>query len=245
MKDNSAMDRVKAMRHRFGLSYGGTPRALNADQRLQQSTFLYEEVQEFIHATEVVSQYDAMLDLIVFALGTIEHMGLPFQDGFDAVMDANMAKVRGDKGRGTKMDLIKPPGWEGPERKLAAVCNAWGEPQQLELPFPDQVDMSKPQKFDEGKPRLSLLPLEVLTSVAQVLEYGANKYSDNNWRSDPDVGSLSKWSSSALRHFLSWIAGEDIDPESKLHHIDHAICQLMFLRYFLIEGWGEDFRNDE
>jgi len=32
-----------------------------------------------------------------------------------------------------------------------------------------------------------------------------------------------------LRHLTAWWAGEDLDPESGLHHLAHAACCLMFL----------------
>jgi predicted HAD superfamily Cof-like phosphohydrolase len=56
-------------------------------------------------------------------------MGMPMSEGFDAVMQANLAKVPGsnphksDKNRaeykGT--DLVKPEGWVGPEDKLSEI----------------------------------------------------------------------------------------------------------------------------
>jgi len=37
-------------------------------------------------------------------------------------------------------------------------------------------------KYDQGKPRMSLLPREGLIPIVQVLEFGARKYGDYNWR---------------------------------------------------------------
>ena len=45
-----------------------------------------------------------------------------------------------------------------------------------------------------------------------------------------------KWSTAMdclLRHlFKWWYLGEDIDPESGEHHLDHAFCNLMMLRHY-------------
>ena len=47
---------------------------------------------------------------------------------------------------------------------------------------------------------------------------------------------------SVLRHLCQWWGGEDIDPESGLHHIDHALTQLMILRIQTMEGQVADDR---
>lgn len=81
-------------------------------------------------------------------------------------------------------------------------------------------------KHDNGKPRLDLVDPKWLTTVAMVLGFGAEKYSDHNWR-----GGLS-WSrlyAATQRHLLAFHSGEINDPESGLPHIAHATCNLMML----------------
>lgn len=81
-------------------------------------------------------------------------------------------------------------------------------------------------KFDNGKVPLELLPALPLIKIGQVLEFGAKKYNDHNWRKGM------KWSrvaGAALRHFLAWLNGEDTDPESGLSHLAHCACCLLFL----------------
>ena len=97
-------------------------------------------------------------------------------------------------------------------------------------------------KYDSDKPKLHLIPAEVLTSVAEVLTFGAQKYGDHNWRHDVDNTSYGRTYSSALRHLNAFWSNEDIDPESGLHHIDHAITQLMILKIQTIEGPEMDDR---
>lgn len=89
---------------------------------------------------------------------------------------------------------------------------------------------------------MHLIPADVLTSVAEVFTFGAQKYGDNNWRHDVDTTSYGRTYSSTLRHLNAFWSGEDIDSESGLHHIDHAITQLMILKIQTIEGPSQDDR---
>lgn len=79
-----------------------------------------EELSEF---GEAVSQgdadavVDALIDLTVFALGTLAIAGVDIQEAWDEVHVANMSKERGTKpGRENSggWDLIKPEDWEAP-----------------------------------------------------------------------------------------------------------------------------------
>ena len=59
--------------------------------------------------------------------------------------------------------------------------------------------------------------------------FGANKYGENNWRRDLNDFPVSRHYASIMRHMLAWNSGEDIDPESGLPHLHHAMTQLMIL----------------
>lgn len=68
-----------------------------------------------------VDMMDAIIDLIYFAFGRLYEIGITEED-FDAMWNAvhesNMTKKRGNKGRGSDDDAIKPEGWQGPEQKF-------------------------------------------------------------------------------------------------------------------------------
>lgn len=81
-------------------------------------------------------------------------------------------------------------------------------------------------KFDHDKNRVDLLSPYWLEGVAQVLTYGAKKYSAHNWRKGI---SQSRLIGACLRHIFSYMRGEDHDPETGLSHLHHASCCLMFL----------------
>jgi len=104
----------------------------------------------------------------------------------------------------------------------------------------ENTDDSKANHFDEGKVRLDLLPGDALYGVCGVLAYGEKKYGRVNWQKGMPFHQLF---GSAMRHIWQWFwFREDIDPESGLHHLDHAMCNLMFLREYTIHRKDFDDR---
>ena len=84
-------------------------------------------------------------------------------------------------------------------------------------------------KNDQGKMPMSLLSRTALEEISKVLQFGANKYSANNWRR----GFLwSRTLDAAMRHLHAFADGEDIDPESGLSHLAHLGCNVMFMLEF-------------
>jgi hypothetical protein len=94
--------------------------------------------------------------------------------------------------------------------------------------------MSEALRFNEGKPKLSYFlefssPME---AIARIMEFGACKYEDGNWRQGgkPD----SEYLDSMMRHLDKWKRGETFDQDSGCSHIGHAIwnlCALLELNY--------------
>lgn len=85
-------------------------------------------------------------------------------------------------------------------------------------------------KFDSGKSPIHLVPTKCVTDAARVFGFGAAKYGENNWRHDLNNMPFSRHYGSIMRHLLAWHSGEDIDPESGLPHLDHALTQIMILK---------------
>lgn len=96
-------------------------------------------------------------------------------------------------------------------------------------------------KLDAGKLRMDLLPPRALESVAAVLTYGAAKYAEENWRKVENAGS--RYTAAALRHTAATMGPNpvDMDPESGLPHVAHAICCLMFKLELELESAGGSF----
>jgi hypothetical protein len=68
----------------------------------------------------------------------------------------------------------------------------------------------------EGKPRFDLLlpkgiPYsdQMLTRFAALMGRGADKYTERNWEQARTQQELDRYYSSALRHLMQWIAGEN------------------------------------
>ena len=85
---------------------------------------------------------------------------------------------------------------------------------------------SKGIKYDTSKDQWTLLPFDTLREVIRVLMLGAKKYSPDNWKY---VLPKERYFDACIRHLTAWQAGERKDPESKLNHLAHAICCLIFL----------------
>ena len=81
-------------------------------------------------------------------------------------------------------------------------------------------------KADAGKPRPTLVPVSFIEAVASIREYGVAKYHDpDNWKKvEPQ-----RYKDAAYRHWLAYIKGEKLDPESGLPHLHHCACNLAFL----------------
>lgn len=87
---------------------------------------------------------------------------------------------------------------------------------------------TRADRYNEGKPKYSLVDLQSFEDTARVLEFGAKKYSRNNWKKGLPMTEILD---SLLRHISALQAGELIDPESGLPHIGHIGCNAMFLGY--------------
>ena len=86
--------------------------------------------------------------------------------------------------------------------------------------------MNQEAKADAGKPRPTLVPVSLIEAVASIREYGVAKYHDpDNWKKvEPQ-----RYKDAAYRHWLAYIKGEKLDPESGLPHLWHMACNISFL----------------
>lgn len=97
-------------------------------------------------------------------------------------------------------------------------------------------------KHDDGKPDWSLVPFESLEGMVKVLEFGAKKYDGWNWTTNGGF-SYMRVMRSCLRHLFAWSRGEDLDPESGLSHIHHAMCNLLFISHYI--GNKDKYTKDD
>lgn len=87
--------------------------------------------------------------------------------------------------------------------------------------------MDQTIKSDAGKPRLSLVPTQVIKDIAEVREYGVAKYGAyESWKK------VEKWRyiNALYRHLLAYIEDtKGTDKESGIPHIRHIACNVAFL----------------
>lgn len=90
-----------------------------------------------------------------------------------------------------------------------------------------EIKPSQTAKADAGKPRLTLVPMQILWDIAAVREFGNRKYKDpDNWKQV----AADRYREAAFRHFLRYIDDPGgVDEESGLPHRFHLECNLAFL----------------
>jgi hypothetical protein len=111
------------------------------------------------------------------------------------------------------------------------------QPSQLDVV--KEVSFSVGTKFDQGKLRLELVPVEATEAIAAAMTYGAKKYGDWNWAKGIDHSRLV---GAALRHISAYMQGEDVDSESGNEHLAHALASLSMLVASRKQGLGKDDR---
>ena len=91
----------------------------------------------------------------------------------------------------------------------------------------DHIERDQSAKADAGKPRLSLVPPQVIFDIAQVREYGNIKYGDlENWK----LVEMQRYVDAALRHFYKFIQDPNgKDEESGIEHYKHVACNMAFI----------------
>jgi predicted HAD superfamily Cof-like phosphohydrolase len=119
-------DAVGDFHRKFNLP---TTRHDRKSELVDQETFDYRvkflteeliELKDSYEAGDLAGVADALADLIYVAYGTAHFFGIPLDDVFAAVQQANMAKVPhtpDDEGhkRGEKETITKPAGWTPPD----------------------------------------------------------------------------------------------------------------------------------
>lgn len=87
-------------------------------------------------------------------------------------------------------------------------------------------------KKDGGKPRLTLVPRQIIYDIAKVREFGISKYPSESWKKvEPD-----RYRDAAFRHFLLYLDNPTgVDAESGLPHLAHLACNIAFLCE--LENW--------
>ena len=150
--------------------------------------------------------------------------------------------------------LSKEEYWELLQKDL----NTYKHMEEKQMPTLSQPESSNHQmiskdlskegaKYDNGKLRFDLLPVEAIEDIVAVFTYGANKYADRNWEKGIKYGRVF---GAIMRHLWSFWRGEDADPESKHPHLAHAACGFLFLLKYssnskdFIDTWDDRTKGE-
>lgn len=102
------------------------------------------------------------------------------------------------------------------------------------------TSLDRALRYNKEKPRVDLLPWDVLLELANHYRVGADKYAPRNWEKGL------KWNegtaASLTRHLAKWSMGEDIDPENGQHHDIAILWNAVALVAYRLRGVGEDDR---
>jgi predicted HAD superfamily Cof-like phosphohydrolase len=108
---------VAKQQEHFGIRYHGKPRYLSNKEKLFYYNAFNEEAEEYFQAMTIADEYDALIDLLIFASGALLRHGFS-PAGIEEVVNANMKKQLGpikNKREEFELDLVKPEGWQAPD----------------------------------------------------------------------------------------------------------------------------------
>lgn len=88
--------------------------------------------------------------------------------------------------------------------------------------------------------QISVIPCTVIWELGVALLEGARKYGRHNYRVAGVRASV--YYDAAVGHLQQWWEGEDVDPDSGVHHVTKAIASLTVLRDAMIQGRYVDDR---
>lgn len=94
-------------------------------------------------------------------------------------------------------------------------------------------------RYDADKPRYDLVPADSYAELVAVYSMGAKKYAPRNWEKGM---SWSRCFASIMRHAWAFWRGEEIDPESGLHHMAHVAWNALALVSYSKRKVGTDDR---
>lgn len=89
------------------------------------------------------------------------------------------------------------------------------------------------KKYDTGKPRWDLLPLNLIALVVDVYTAGSVKYGDNNWQNLPD--GYNRYKSALFRHLVAFESGEIRDPETGCLHLAQVVWNALAMLHFSLK----------
>jgi hypothetical protein len=112
--------------------------------------------------------------------------------------------------------------------KIISIGKSKSDDKFLNFALASKDELAKKEFVKDGrvKPRLSLLPQLALVEVAKVFTYGANKYDEYNFSQG---AKNTTYIDASLRHINKYLCNSNVDDESNLFHLAHAVSNLMMV----------------
>lgn len=139
----------------------------------------------------------------------------------------------------TTQEEINQHLWEtgklGNDENFVEVIDKKTEEEINKAVFGETKKASNPKDaIGSKKAPLSVIPCPVLYEVGLGLLDGNVKYGGHNYRA---IGVRSSvYYDATMRHLMRYWEGQDIDPDSGIHHVSKAISSLVVLRDAMIQG---------
>lgn len=111
--------------------------------------------------------------------------------------------------------------WMGATRLDPVSLKPWVETK------PEISDGNPKDACGLKKTPLRLIPWVSIVALARVMQLGANKYGEANWRDKKPR--ITVYVEAAMRHLLAYLDGQNIDPESGESHLAHAMANAAIL----------------
>ena len=99
----------------------------------------------------------------------------------------------------------------------------------------NKQDNGQQYKADAGKPRVSLVPMQIVRDIAVIRQYGVDKYKTvDNWKNVEKE----RYVDALGRHALAFLNDPlSVDEESGLPHLWHLECNASFLSELMKGAW--------
>jgi hypothetical protein len=99
----------------------------------------------------------------------------------------------------------------------------------------------------EGKPRYDLIDRTFLKRWAALMERGAVKYGEDNWRLASTDAELKRFKASALRHLFQYLDGDETEDHAVAVCFNLAAAEMVRSKLNIVQNlvWIDEINNEK